>query len=163
MIDLLSVLIEHVVALLLRLGWSDARSRKKICRFLLVNSEVRCLFLILLTGSNKNGALSYQNVPFRVYVGSQKYVLRWRLTLHMLQTLQTVSRNAWIHTSTFVVRSRQRREGKQMIKMRFYKLLKSKRPFQVWALSPYMKAKTTVASHFTGSSRKPRFCEALET
>lgn len=55
-------------------------------------------------------------------------------------------------------------EGKQRIKMRFYKLLKSKRPFQVWVLSPYMKAKTAVASVFTGSRGKPsRFCEALET
>lgn len=56
-----------------------------------------------------------------------------------------------------------RGEGKQRINIRFYKLLEYKRPFQVWALSPYMKAKTTVASLFTGSSRKPRFCEALET
>lgn len=56
-----------------------------------------------------------------------------------------------------------RGEGKQRINTRFYKLLKYQRPFRMWALSPYMKAKTNVASLFTGSSGKPRFCEALET
>lgn len=49
--DLFSVLIEHV-ALVLRLRWSGARSRKKVRRFVLVSSEVRGLFLILLGGSN---------------------------------------------------------------------------------------------------------------
>lgn len=111
MIDLFSVSIEHVVTLVLRLGWSDARSRKKVCRFVLVSSEVRCLFLILLAGTNGNEALSCQNMPFRVYVDSHKYVLRWRSTLHVLLTLQTVLSNAWVHTGTFDVHSRQRRRG----------------------------------------------------
>lgn len=109
MIDLFSVLIEYVVTLVLRLGWSDARSRRKVCRFVLVISEVRCLFLILLADTNGNEALSCQNMPFRVYVDS--YVLRWRSVLHMLLTLQTVLSNAWVHTGTFNVHSRQRKRG----------------------------------------------------
>lgn len=111
MIDLFSVSIEHAVALVLRLGWSDARSRKKMRRFVLVSSEVRCLFLILLAVSNGNEALSCQNVPFRVYLDSRKYVLRWRSTLHMLLTLQTILGNACVYTGTSDVHSRQRRRG----------------------------------------------------
>lgn len=164
MIDLFSVSIEHAVVLVLRLGWSDARSRKKMCRFVLVSSEVRCLFLILLAGSNGNEALSCQNVPFRVYLDSCKYVLRWRSTLHMLLTLHKVFQGMPVFTQVHLMFTQGREEeGKQRIKMRFYKSLKSRRPFQVQALSSCKKAKTTVASLFIGSSGKPsRFCEAFE-
>lgn len=41
MIDLFSVLIEHVVDSVLGQDWSHERSRKKILRFVLVSSEVR--------------------------------------------------------------------------------------------------------------------------
>lgn len=41
MIDLFSVLIEHVVDSVLGQDWSHERSRKKIFRFVLVSSEVR--------------------------------------------------------------------------------------------------------------------------